>query len=67
MLFSDNVDKGEIVAALAGGKHEKRRRVDEFVAVCAAGNARSAAGWARIRRVWGSDPPLWRDTQNPQL
>ena len=42
---------GETAAELVGEKYEKRRRIENFVAVCAAVSLWSAAVLAELRRV----------------
>ncbi|MEO8611857.1 MAG: hypothetical protein ABI690_28415 [Chloroflexota bacterium] len=48
MRVNGGVEK--IVAAFAGGKHGKRRQVENFVGEKSAGSTRSAAEWAKTRR-----------------
>ena len=54
---------GEIVAFVAGGKHGARCRMATFVARRSAGRMRSATVLADMRRVDGSNLPLWRKWQ----
>jgi hypothetical protein len=58
MLEKPNLSDEEIAAALAGGKHEKRRQVATFIGVKMAGSMRSAATLAQRWRECGSDPLL---------
>ncbi|MEO8607153.1 MAG: hypothetical protein ABI690_04695 [Chloroflexota bacterium] len=67
MLEKPNLSDEETAAELAGGKHEKRRRVANFIGGKRAGSTRSAARLSHMRRECGSDPPLWRDSHISQL
>ncbi|MEO8609842.1 MAG: hypothetical protein ABI690_18260 [Chloroflexota bacterium] len=53
---------GEFAADMCGGKHEKRRRIENLVGEKTAGSTRSATVLAEQRRECGSDPPLRRDS-----
>ncbi|MEO8610410.1 MAG: hypothetical protein ABI690_21115 [Chloroflexota bacterium] len=52
------VDNCEIVAAVAGGKREKRRRIENFMGGKSAGGEWSAAGLAAMRREYETELPL---------
>ena len=54
---------GEIVAVVAGGKHEKRRRIANFAPQLAAGSTGSATVLAKCRQECGTCP-LLRDSRH---
>ncbi len=51
----------KIAAGVCGGKHEKRRQVENLVAVISAGRPGRAAGLAEVRREHGSNLLLRHD------
>jgi hypothetical protein len=52
-------------ARMCGGWDGGNRRVENFVAVCAAAGTRTATGLAVVRRIEGSDLPLRRECESP--
>ncbi|MEO8608993.1 MAG: hypothetical protein ABI690_13980 [Chloroflexota bacterium] len=62
----DSCDVLTIAATVAGGKHGQCRRIANLVGEKLAGNGRSAAAVAQVRRVYGSDLPLCENCESPQ-